>query len=244
MPSSSILTQTSLSPTYFPTRPPLRAMVHELIGFLSAAHRASRINIDPTAPASANRGAVLVIPTLFRGDPQTRSLREELIRNRYAAFGWGLGTDWGPTPTLMTGVESRLIELSGTHGPVSLIGLSMGGLFCRWLALNHPDRVRQVITVCSPFRSPIDSFWLPLRPMLKIWGMADLEIMAHALEQNLPVPSAALYSRRDGVVAWQSCIDPQHPETSWEIDGGHMTISSNPSVRQLLIEQLDGQATP
>ena len=186
----------------------------------------------------APRGAVLVIPALFRGDEQTRGLRADLSCHGYAAFGWELGPDLGPTARLMAGAEARLVELFDIYGPVNLVGLSMGGLFCRWLAFRHPHRVRQVITVCSPFRAALDSFWLPLRPVLKVWPIAGLAEMAQELERPLPVPGTYLYSKRDGIVAWESCIDVRYPQDCFAIDGSHVTMANDPSVRAILLDRL------
>ena len=138
----------------------------------------------------------------------------------------------------MAGVEAKLIALSDIYGPVNLVGLSMGGLFSRWLAFRHPARVRQVITVCSPFRAPLDSFWLPLRPLLAVWPIPGLEAMAQELEQPLPVPGTYLYTKRDGIVAWESCIDRRAPLDCFAIDGTHVTIASDPSVRAIVLERL------
>jgi hypothetical protein len=228
----------SSAAAYRPTRPPPIARLREFVSlFTRLLNTPSRLG-DPHAANAGPRGAVLVIPTLLRGDRQTRGLRAELLRNGYIAYGWELGPNLGPTRKLMAGAEARFRALSDAHGPISLIGLSMGGLFCRWLAFRHPDRVRQVITVCSPFRSALDSFWLPLRPLLKIWPMPGLAVLAAALERKLPVPGSYLYTRRDGIVAWESCIDARHPEDCFAIDGVHVTIASDPSVRRIILERL------
>ena len=221
--------------TYRPSRPPLLATLREFLSLFVRDERAPQTSV---VPPFQPRGAVLVLPALLRGDRQTRALRAALASHGYAAFGWELGVDFGPTPKLMAGVEARLIALSDSHGPISLIGLSMGGLFCRWLAFRHPDRVRQVITVCSPFRSALDSFWLPLHPAMKFWRMPGLAAMAEQLEQPLPVPGACLYSRHDGIVAWESCLDPQSPQDCFAIEGSHVTIAADPSVRAIILEQL------
>nr|WP_294560417.1 alpha/beta fold hydrolase [uncultured Rhodopila sp.] len=223
---------------YRPHRPSPRATAREFLLTVPRAWHALRARSDPRAEGAGTRGAVLVIPALFCGDWQTAGLRAALARAGYASFGWGLGTDWGPTPGLMDGVEARLQALSEAHGPAALIGLSMGGLFCRWLALRHPGRVRQVITVCSPFRAPLDSFWMPWRPALKLWPNPGLPALAGALEQTLPVPTACLFSRRDGIVAWESCRDPRFPGESFEIAGSHVTMANDPSVHAIVLEQL------
>ncbi len=231
-----MLTAASFPPAYRPIRPVLPARLREFAALLT---RGPGRSAPPTSPVpAAARGAVLVIPALLRADGQTIGLRAELAANGYAAFGWGLGADLGPTPKLMAGVEARLIALSDIYGPVNLVGLSMGGLFSRWLAFRHPARVRQVITVCSPFRAPLDSFWLPLRPLLAVWPIPGLEAMAQELEQPLPVPGTYLYTKRDGIVAWESCIDRRAPQDCFAIDGTHVTIAIDPSVRAIVLERL------
>jgi pimeloyl-ACP methyl ester carboxylesterase len=232
------MTSTSPSGAYRPTRPPLIARLREFVSLFTRLWDTRGGPGDPLAAHIDPRGAVLVIPALLRGDRQTRGLRAELLRNGYAAFGWELGPGLGPMRRLMAGAEARFLALTDAHGPINLIGLSMGGLFCRWLAFRHPDRVRQVITVCSPFRSALDSFWLPLRPLLKIRPIPGLAVLAAALERPLPVPGSYLYTRRDGIVAWESCIDVRYPEDCFEIDGVHVTIGSDPSVRTIILERL------
>jgi hypothetical protein len=233
-----VMTSTLPSGAYRPTRPPLIARLREFVWLFTRLWDTPDRLGDPLATNVASRGAVLVIPALLRGDRQTKGLRAELLRNGYAAFGWELGPDLGPTRRLMAGAEARFLALTDAHGPISLIGLSMGGLFCRWLAFRHPARVRQVITVCSPFRSALDSFWLPLRPLLKIWPIPGLAVLAAALERPLPVPGSYLYTPRDGIVAWESCIDIRYPEDCFAIDGVHVTIANDPSVRTIILERL------
>jgi pimeloyl-ACP methyl ester carboxylesterase len=223
---------------YQPDRPSPRATAREFLLLFPRALDLLRMRHESAGSGGA-RGAVLVIPTLFCGDWQTIRLRAAITRAGYACFGWDLGTDWGPTPGLMRGIEARLLALAETHGPVSLVGLSMGGLFCRWLALRHPRRVRQVITVCSPFRAPVDSFWMPLRPALKLWPVPELAELAEDLQRPLPVPCASLFSRRDGIVAWASCRDPARPQECIEIDASHVMIATDPSVAAIVRQQLD-----
>ena len=120
-----------------------------------------------------------------------------------------------------------------------MIGLSMGGLFSRWLAFRHPNRVGQVITVYSPFRSAIDNFLLPLRPLLKVWPPPNLVAMAAELEQPLPVPGTFLFSRKDGIVAPDSCRDSRYPDDCFPIKGGHVTIGRDPSGMTIVLQRLD-----
>jgi pimeloyl-ACP methyl ester carboxylesterase len=235
---SIMLTSTPTPGGYRPTRPSLTARLREFISLFHRYEGAPPTADEPANESAATHGAVLVIPALLRGDRQTRGLRAVLSHSGYAAFGWRLGLDLGPTPRLMAGPEARLLELAAAYGPVDLVGLSMGGIFCRWLAFRHPDRVRQVISVRSPFRAPLDSFWLPLRPLLKLWPIPGLAAMAEELERPLPVPGSYLYSGRDGIIAWESCLDVHRPQDCFAIDGTQVTIGSDPSVRAIVLERL------
>src|SRR5208337_3252561 len=129
------------------------------------------------------------------------------------------------------GAADRLIKLSDDHGPLSIVGFSMGGLFARWLSLRLPDRVRQVITVCSPIHQPARNFWLPLGPFLGLWPGVDLAKLADEIGQPLPVPGAFLFSRDDGLVNYAACRDAHAtPEDNIEISGPHVLIARNPEM--------------
>jgi pimeloyl-ACP methyl ester carboxylesterase len=164
---------------------------------------------------------VLVLPGILRTDRQTARFRDGLTMLGYVPFGWELGTNWGPKSRLVEGVTARLGALAKEHGPVRLVGFSMGGLFARFLAHARPPMVSQVITVCSPFRDPLDSAWLPLRPLVGAWPGVDIAAMSFMVRQTPPVPWAALYSQLDGVVAWRNCQDPAAPTHCFEVRCRH-----------------------
>jgi hypothetical protein len=122
----------------------------------------------------------------------------------------------------------------------------MGGLFARFLAHARPPMVSQVITVCSPFRDPLDSAWLPLRPLVGAWPGVDIAAMSFMVRQTPPVPWSALYSQLDGVVAWRSCQDPAAPTHCFEINCRHKFAPVEEQVfRQVAIclAALEGQGS-
>lgn len=220
---------------YRPERPPLKATAGEFMAFVGRKRCAA---MPPPAGGSSTRGVVLVIPCLLHGDRHTDSLRDASSRHGYAAQGWGLGVNVGPTRRLLDGADAVLTQLADKHGPVSLVGLSMGGLFCRWLAFHHPTLVRQVITVCSPFRAAPDSCFLPLQPLLRVWPGVDLARLAAEIERPLSVPVTSVYSSNDGIVAPESCFDPVHPADCFAIDGPHVTIATDPAVKAIVLNRL------
>ena len=163
--------------------------------------------------ARARRGdghGVLVLPGLLASDGSTAPLRSWLRRRGYYVRGWRLGRNLGPSEQVLEGMPEAVRDLSErTGGPVSVIGWSLGGIYARHLALTHPESVRQVITLGSPYgvahghRTHADTTfdrlaWLHARP-LRVPGRAGLG-------DRPRVPSTSFYSRLDGVVGWRACI--------------------------------------
>jgi hypothetical protein len=162
-----------------------------------------------------------------------------LVGLGYAPYGWKLGINLGPTARLISGVTERLAVLFERHGPVSVIGYSMGGLFARLLAARFPSRVRQVITVCSPVNQPARSVWFPLEPFLGLWPGVDLRALSAEIGAPLLVPSTCIYSRDDGIVSWANCRDPSgHSSDDIEVTGCHLTMVHNPETLLILAERL------
>lgn len=218
-------------------RPDLRRTLAEGMALIQPAPRLDLSGLIATAPRGDGH-CVLVLPALGCGDPYTQHIRTFLDRIGYTAQGWNLGVNIGPSKRLLDGAMQRLQALSSEHGPVSIVGFSMGGLFARWLALRMPDRVRQVVTVCSPIHQPARNFWLPLEPFLGVWRGHDVRALAEEVARPLPVRCTALYSRADGLVNWRACLDESCREDSVEITGPHVLIACNPQVITLIAERL------
>ncbi|MBV9824474.1 MAG: alpha/beta fold hydrolase [Alphaproteobacteria bacterium] len=181
---------------------------------------------------------VLVIPGLFGSDYMLRHFRAQLGDIGYRPEGWGAGLHLVPTPAAWRTVEQRLIAVSEQSGhKVSLVGHSLGGVLSRALAYEHPERIRRVITVCSPFSLPTASPIAPLYSMLR--HRCDVEFLLARLAEPPPVPTTAIYSPRDGVVAWSSCIDPpSRGRDCVAIDGAHTTMLSHPDAIRVIAERL------
>ncbi len=208
----------------------MRQTAGELVAYV--LHRAPVL--DCTVPGEGR--SVLVLPGIGRGDRQTARFRAALDKAGFRSAGWGLGVNIGPTRSLLAGAAARLKAVAAVHGRVSIVGFSMGGLFARWLALEHPECVRSVVTVCSPFRNPLESLWLPLPPLTFLWP--DAPSLAARIAGPLPVPSTCLYTRRDGIVAWRNCFDPCAPQDSFEIQGAHVTMAIDQQVLSIVAARL------
>src|SRR3954451_22925981 len=133
-------------------RPPSRTLmflegraIHELGAFLGA------LPLLSLAPRGDGH-PVLVLPGLVASDASTRPLRSFLASKGYAVAGWGQGRNYGLRPGVQDAMLDLIQELNDTYGrKISLVGWSLGGLYARQLAKMMPERVRQVITLGSPF---------------------------------------------------------------------------------------------
>src|SRR3990170_6901687 len=185
---------------------------------------------------------VLVLPGLGATDVSTRGLRRVLRRLGYHVHGWRLGRDVGPTAEAVTGMRDRLDELSDRYGqPVSLVGWSLGGIYARDLARRSPDAVRQVITMGSPFRlsraSQSRANWLYSRYSHLHVTAADMPLE----RENAPlrVPATSIYSRYDGIVAWQACLaQPSAYSENVAVLGSHLGLGHNPAVIWVVADRL------
>jgi pimeloyl-ACP methyl ester carboxylesterase len=184
---------------------------------------------------------VLVFPGLFAGDLTTLPLRRFLRDLCYDARGWRLGVNLGPSPELREKLDARLAHLFERHGRrVSLVGWSLGGLYARELARANPDRVRLVITLAAPFRDISATHavrLIPIRPRGR--PLQEAEELREALRQPLPVPSTSIYSRTDGIVAWQSCLEEEGPRSeSVEVACSHTGMGFHPDALAIVADRL------
>jgi pimeloyl-ACP methyl ester carboxylesterase len=208
-------------------RPALSATLRDFAGLRPA---------QPLGPASV-RGCpsgdgspVLILPGILHGDGQTATFRDCLQMLGYMPLAWELGVNLGPTPILMERLGARVSTLAQRHGKLRLVGFSMGGLFARWIAQSRSLSVAQVITVCAPFRDPLNSAWLPLGAFTPLWQDLDVSGLSFMMRQAPLQPWAALYSRKDGVVAWQSCLDPQAPARCFDVGVRHRNAMREEAV--------------
>lgn len=193
---------------------------------------------------------VMVLPGFLASDFSTKPIRAFLKGKGYATYGWELGRNLGThiiggEQVLSDKLINRVIELSVIHNAkVSLIGWSLGGILARELARIIPDCVRQVITLGSPFNGAHGS-----SPAVE--GLFEL-INGNVSQSNPdvvkqmftppPVPNSAFYSKSDGVVHWQACInhriEAHHQAENIQVRGSHSGLGHNPQVVWIVANRL------
>ena len=181
---------------------------------------------------------VMVIPGFLATDFSTVILRRTLEGAGYRVYGWGLGLNLGARKDLLERLEEQLGR-AARHGPVNLVGWSLGGLYARELAKLRPDKVARVITLGSPFSGDARAN--------NAWRLYEL-INDHPVDappidvrthEKPPVPTIALWSRRDGVVA-PACArgQPEECDRAIELDCTHMGFMTADCALEAVLDAL------
>jgi len=197
---------------------------------------------------------VLVLPGFGAGDSTTQPLRWALKRHGYTAIPWGLGSNFGPTRRIARDLRKLLANVHKEYAQnVSLIGWSLGGILARTLARESPDKVRQVITLGSPYRMmedqiPSATAALPhlLFSRLREGHDHSFEMMRIPEQDRIPlaVPATSIYSRTDNIANWRDCIDatgadaPNPRAENIEVRTSHLGLASNICVFVAILDRL------
>ena len=164
----------------------------------------------------------MVVPGFVANDRTTLGLQRALGEAGYRVTGWGMGLNTGVKPDTLDRLAGRIAAFGGGE-KVILVGWSLGGIFAREVAKVRPDLVAKVVTMGSPFSGDPHAN--------NVWRLYEL-IAGHKVDnppidsvlgEKPPVPTLAIWSRRDGIVAVASARgEPGESDRQVELDCSHM----------------------
>ena len=108
------------------------------------------------------------------------------------------------------------------------------------MARDRPELVERVVTLGSPVvggpkYTRVGAFYARR-------GIDLDAIEAEVEERNrmpIRVPITAVYSRRDGIVSWQACIDHRSPDVEHvEVRATHLGLGFSPEVYRIVASRL------
>jgi len=199
---------------------------------------------------------VLLVPGFMAGDQSLNVLGGWLRRRGSRTVGAGILFNTNCAERALAGIESRLRDLArGDAGRAVLIGQSRGGQLARVAALRNPDLVSTIVTLGSPVLDPLAVGRAVLGAVRSVALLGDLGVPGMLSREcgdgpccaefredlRAPLPrslrAVAIYSRSDGIVSWQSCLDPCAEHI--EVESSHGGMSVNVGVYRVLASILD-----
>jgi pimeloyl-ACP methyl ester carboxylesterase len=179
-----------------------------------------------------------VIPGFVANDHTCLPLRRALADAGWRVHGWGLGLNKGVTADLLDRLEG-CIDRMGASEPVLIVGWSLGGVFAREIARHRPHKVRAVVSLGSPISGDLHQN--------NVWRLYELvaghkigETPVERILERPPVPSLAIWSRKDGIVAPRAAygLDGERDEAV-EIACRHMAFAMSRKTADEVVREID-----
>ncbi len=202
---------------------------------------------------------IMTIPGFMGADGSTALLRRFLNRQGYNAVSWGMGRNASESRTETMeetlahreSVEAEVArrveeEFHASGRKVTLIGWSLGGLYSVALAHRHPEWIRQVITLGTPFGDPRGTVLYHIFDRMSdsspdVSEDAIRDWVAHTYSGGkLRVPVLALFSESDGIVGTgiaRCQADPAYT-TNMAVMASHVGFPFNPLVFAVIANHL------
>jgi pimeloyl-ACP methyl ester carboxylesterase len=198
---------------------------------------------------------VLLIPGYMAGDGSLAPLAGRLRAAGHRPQGAAIAANMDCATRTTERLVERLKSITDAHGERAVvIGHSLGGVLGRLLATRRPDLVRDVVCLGSPLVT-LDAVhplvWAHVRLIGALGDLGVPGLMSRScltgeccaqsrLLARAPFPGEvgflSVYSRRDGIVDWRACLDPEAEHA--EVDSSHVGMGINTAVYRLLAERL------
>lgn len=203
--------------------------------------------LEARRPPRGDGHCVLLLPGFATGDFSNATLASVVRTNGCRPKKWRLGSNEGPTPRVIEGLSDRLTELyERDHRTVTVVGMSLGGVFARRLGRQHPEMVRQVITIGSPIRFDgkgksglVDRLWKRRVPNFDDAALEEINLDESA-KPPLDMPTTSIYSRLDNIVPWNKSLDaPGVQSENIGVRGAnHLGLLLHPGVHFALADRI------
>lgn len=227
----------TLTIAYKPITPPHRLdLMRELRLPLDALRWVPSLLTQSKARATAPR-TIILLPGFGTGPRSMRVMEAFLRRRGHRVRDWGLGINNGDAKRLRSQLQAVVDKAVAEHGePVVLVGWSLGGYLAREFARETPGGVRSIVTLGSPVVG--GPRFTATAAHYRSQGH-DLDAIESSVKDRyrtpLTVPVTAIYSKRDGIVAWPACIDRWSPAVQHvEVSETHVGLVLSPTVGRIV----------
>lgn len=194
---------------------------------------------------------VVLVPGFMAGDGSLALMARHLRRLGHRTYRSTMHANVGCTQEASESLERRIEAIAARRErKVTIVGHSLGGLLARGVAARRPDLVDQIVTLGSPLLAPGAAHPLLLLDLALIIRLqrAGLGRMMGAdctsgecarlswEEATAPLHHAvgftSVFSRRDGIIDWRACLDPQ--ARTVEVRTSHLGMAYDPVVLEVV----------
>ena len=207
------------------------------LGILSESIRRN----DYTAELAVKPRVIMLLPGLFTHPARMGFMRRQLEAAGHRVHYWGMGINLGPTEANFANLRQRVRALHARHGEeIVLVGWSLGGLFAREIAKLEAEKVAAVLTMGSPFSGDprANNAW---RAYQFVAGhrVEDVPITCDPAVKP-PVPTIALWSPRDGIIAPRSAAGkPGERDRAVALRCTHLGFAHSREAVSAVLRELD-----
>jgi triacylglycerol lipase len=211
----------------------------------------------PHVGKGGHRKAVMMIPGFMASDMTLAPLAALCRWLGHKTFFTGIRSNSNCPRETVLHLERHLERIHEDEGRVVIIGQSLGGVYARELAARRPELIERIITLGAPTRLVTDSanpfVIVTARLVAKLRNMDDgcltqscscgmMMVERHPGE----IPTTAIYSKTDGVVHWESCVDRSGAKTveNIEVMASHVGMGVNTEVFKIVAERLASAPRP
>ena len=201
--------------------------------------------------AASAADPVILVPGFLAGDGTLSWMSAALRREGFRTYRSHIHANIGCTLNAAAQLEARLETIAARRGSrVQIVGHSLGGMIARGIAVRRPDLVSNIVTMGSPMLAPgahhrslsrsVDV--LVRLSRAGVPGLMSEDCVAGECarmsfeESRVAVPDTvgvtAIYSKRDGIVDWRACVDPQ--AQAIEVSTSHVGMAVDPRVIDLV----------
>lgn len=217
------------------TTPPVAKLLAELAVLLPQRFSADGFRI-------ATRSCpVMLLPGFLASTYSMRPLHRALEAAGHRVSDWGLGFNLGASEQRLERLRQRVQTIARREGqPLVLVGWSLGGIFAREVAKMAPDAVAAVVTMGTPFSGSMraNNAWRVYH--LVAGHDVDVPPIATDIAAKPPVPTYALWSARDGVIAPRSARGARHErDKAIAVRCLHMRFPRDVEVARIILRLID-----
>ena len=199
---------------------------------------------------------VMLVPGFMSGDLIMMEMHSWLRRIGYDSYLSGIVWNTDCPDQTARQLISRIKTISRKTGmKVNLVGHSLGGMLSKYIVQAEPELVDRVITLGSPFASLVKAhpsvigIWEKLKSARSGLIGRNLKpscatgyctcgfVQSMLAPQDVEPPQFAVYSKKDGVADWRSCIEEDESANS-EVNCTHVGMIVHPEVYRVVANRL------